>query len=499
MKTKLRILVDTNFFINVDADQGRAGRPVHESLDEAAIQLSRMANKHGAVLCLSSATKEDLLKGYEPEAMLKKMAKYEIVGEGLTPSEDFWRPLGPPSTPGTNNYIDDCILNVLFKDAVHFLITSDAGVHRKAARLNLEDRVLTPQEGLNFLIDTYEPGYKVMHEVREASLCNIPLEQSIFDSLKKDYGEKDFEKWYAKKSREGITAWCIGPVDSLHAIAIYDPENAGFHGEMKICTFKVAADQRGEKLGELLVKQILNTAFKLNKKEIFVETGPEKEDVKTWFSSFGFQEVEVVRKPNGSEQLVMKRLVRPSAQDAVSMMPVELMKRFYPYCLLPPDVSSYIVPIKPWYAEQLFSDSLPQARLPMGGATSDRAIRKVYVSNSGIRKMEPGDVLFFYVSSADRIVPTQVIVTMGVVDGTLVTEEGEELLAFAGKRSVYSEDQLLEFLEDEKIAFAVKFWHIDRIGEPINLADLPNVFAPQTFATLTLESYNAIAHHAKLK
>lgn len=497
MQTKLRILVDTNFFINVDADQGRAGRPAHESLDNVAIELFAVANRHGATLCLASATKEDLMKGHDYEAMVKKMAKYEIVGGQLKPDADFWQPLGPPSTPGTNNYTDDCILNILRRDAVHLLITSDGGIRRKAVKLGLSDRVCTPQECLELLVSTYEPGYKIMHEVAELHLSDIPLSQPFFDSLKADYD--GFEDWYARKSREGITAWCVGPPDDLHGIAIYDPANMGFNGEMKVCTFKIAEDQRGEKLGELLTKQVLNTACRLNKNRIYVETGLEKNDVISWFEGYGFARKEVVDKPDGTQQLVMERKVKPAPQNIQEMTPVDLMKSFYPYCALPPRVRAFIVPIQPRYAEMLFSDSLPQSRLPMAGSISDRAIKKVYVSNSGIKKIEQGDVLFFYVSNSDKIVPTQAIVTMGVVDDILRTTSEEALLGFVGKRSVYAEKELEVFLRSDREALAVKFWHIDRIGSPIDLSQIQGISAPQTFATIGQESYNEIARQANLQ
>lgn len=492
----MRILFDTNIFIHIDADSGRSGKPIDASLDQACLKLCAIANRHGVTLCLSEATKDDLQKGRDATAMIKKMKKFEIVGLGIKPKPEYWNNIGKPPKIGSNNFRDDCILNLVNVNAVHFLVTSDQGIINKARLLGLSDRVFLPQECVDYLQILYEQDYKIMPEVEDVELCKISLNQDIFGSLIKDYPQ--FKVWYENKAKDGRKAWVIGALDNLSAIAIYDTANNGYNGQMKICTFKVSENVRREKLGELLLKQILTTAKKLKKNEIFIEVAPDKADFIGMLEGFGFgkdKEDEI----GGIRQLIMKRKVHPNEHDYKSNSESEFLRKFYPYCKLPPQVKAYILPIRPEFAQNLFSDVLEQARLPIGSYCADRAIKKVYISNSNIKKLKTGDLLFFYMCNKDRALKTQVIITMGVIDDICITDDINTLLSFAGKRTVYVEQQLLAFLRDGKKALAVKFWHIDCIAKPIDLKAISALKAPQTFATIPTASYNTIASHTTLK
>ena len=55
--------------------------------------------------------------------------------------------LGEPK-PNSHDAIDMLILAALVGNAVDFLVTEDNGIHRRAARLNLANRVLTVGDAL---------------------------------------------------------------------------------------------------------------------------------------------------------------------------------------------------------------------------------------------------------------------------------------------------------------------------------------------------------------
>lgn len=50
-----------------------------------------------------------------------------------------------------NDEIDDIILYSTYKDAVDFLITEDRGIHKKASKLGIIDRVLPSMKHFSFL------------------------------------------------------------------------------------------------------------------------------------------------------------------------------------------------------------------------------------------------------------------------------------------------------------------------------------------------------------
>ena len=487
----MRLLLDTNIFIHIDAINGRGGDSAASTIDQECIELARLANDHGLKLCMSEATHLDLEKASEKTTLKAKMKRYQIVGQGIVLDEAFWTLLGSKPSVGTNDYVDALLINLVYRNSVHFLITKDKKLRAKAERLGLEEKVIPPNMAVETLKKMFEPDFKLFFEVRDVELASITLEQPIFESLKKDYPE--FEEWYKRKAQDGRKAWILGQPSSLKGICIYDPTNDPSKNQMKLCTFKVAEEEQGLRRGELLLKQALNYAFETGKEGIFVEVHPEKESLISWFESFGFSRDSGLSSKGGIDQVILRKGFNTESQN-----PYEYLKNNYPKFLAPPSVNAYLVPILPQYVELLFSDAIEQKQIDMGmDQPSDRCIKKAYICNSPIRKLKKGDVLFFYASNEDKVVKTQSIVTMGIVDGCIDTEDTEELMAFVGNRTVYKKDELKFFAYPKKPALGIKFWHVNRIREPLPLKDF-GIRAPMSIASLTVDDYNKIAIQAKL-
>lgn len=136
-----------------------------------------------------------------------------------TKDDNFLGVVGHPSKP--NDYVDNAILYAVYKNAVDFLITEDKGVHNKAAKLNIKDRVLFIEDAL----ETFEKDFRTEKVSRPPALkeefgYSLDIHDSFFDSLKEDYPE--FETWFKKISREGRKCWVHFKEDgSIGALLIY--------------------------------------------------------------------------------------------------------------------------------------------------------------------------------------------------------------------------------------------------------------------------------------
>jgi GNAT superfamily N-acetyltransferase len=99
--------------------------------------------------------------------------------------------------------------------------------------------------------------------VEELPAHAVPLSDEIFDSLREGYLGFD-EWWRIKCVAEHRPCWVVSIGGEIAGLVVRKKEThaqAGTHHPgpkiLKVCTFKVKPKFRGEKLGELLLKQIL--------------------------------------------------------------------------------------------------------------------------------------------------------------------------------------------------------------------------------------------------
>jgi hypothetical protein len=93
-------------------------------------------------------------------------------------------------------------------------------------------------------------------------------------------------------------------------------------------------------------------------------------------------------------------------------------------------------------------------------------IRKAYLSQSGIRTLQPGDVLLFYRSKDLRSIGK-----IGVLEKILVSSDSSEIDRFVGKRTVYSSDNIARMAESRTI-LAILFRESRSLAKPISFSEL---------------------------
>lgn len=432
----MRILLDTNIFI-----------PLEDSsidIDEALTELNRMiSGKHQ--LLVHPATATDLANDKDKDRrkkILARLNKYPKLESPPTFSEGEEEALmGMPKKE--NDQVDNLILLAVHKNCVHWLVTRDEGIHKKANRLGEQERVLTVDQAISALSKSDTKELSLYPSIKNVLCHTLDLKNAFFDSLRESY---DFDKWFIEKcSKPGRYAWICADDTDIHAICIYKMENSpiltierkGLQGNiLKICTFKVI--KRGYKIGELLLKQAFNYAIENRIDHVYVTIEPDKyELLEELFNDFGFYIYGVDVK--GRDNVFVKDF--PKTFPINDNNPLEYAIKYFPLLKISSN-SVYIIPIQPNFHEILFPELKNKIQLDLFDdepSSAGNTIKKAYLCNANTKSIKPGDILFFYRTEDDKA-----ITSYGIVDQFYIESDPEKIFQWVSKRTVYSYDEIME-------------------------------------------------------
>ena len=465
----MRILIDTNIFIYREDDH---------LLSEDLQKLLKTLHEIKADQLLHPLSLDDLEKDRNKtrkEIIISKIKAYPSLEAPPNPEGDseYLETVGYGTT--INEQIDNGILYAVYKNAVDFLITEDKGIHKKARRLGIDDRVLL----INDALDVFE-HYTLRKEtirppaLEEKYIYNLNLTDPIFDSLKQEYEEFKFKEWFEKISREGRKCWVHHREDeSIGAILIYKVENEAIDNSnppfpkklrLKISTFKVT--HVGHKIGELFIKLSMDFCIKNGIEEMYLThfTKPEDRLVEL-ITEYGFDKAAV---NNRGEDIFMKKIV-PERKVMEGLTPIEIARKFYPNFYDGEKVKKFVVPIYPEFHDRLFTDSkIRQPKLyefAKKFIVEGNTIKKVYISHSRIKAVKPSDLLLFYRSGSHKKVTS-----LGVVE-TVYTgiEDTDEILKIVGKRTVFTRGEIEAM---KKPILIILFRHHFHLKYPLHLHEL---------------------------
>ena len=139
--SKIRILIDTNVIIALEDD---------EILKENYAIFYRESTKIGTVL-IHQISKNDINRDKKEERKrktLSKLKKYQVLSQPPIPDPDFINQLNVKDKP--SELIDVTLLFAVFKNAVDFFVTEDLGIHKKAFKLGIQERVFTVKQAVDF-------------------------------------------------------------------------------------------------------------------------------------------------------------------------------------------------------------------------------------------------------------------------------------------------------------------------------------------------------------
>ncbi|MEA2045776.1 MAG: GNAT family N-acetyltransferase [Euryarchaeota archaeon] len=404
----MRILIDTNVFIYGETDK---------VVQSDVARLASLAMEHAVQLLVHPASLEDL--GRDANASRRfihesKFKKYPILDDPGIPDDDFTSSVGTPLRP--QDEVDNRILYSVYKNAVNFLVTEDLGIHRKAGKLNLGERVLTVSQAVDYLRKQFERYIPEHLTLEHIEIHRLDLESDFFDSLREDY--PDFDEWFTEKSREGRMCWCWRSENKkLKSLLIYTEKNKPIFRYiskkvLKLCTFKVSDEAQGVKFGELLLKMCFEYCSKNGLSAAYLTIFEKHTPLRMLLEDFGF--VEIGTESTG-EIIYAKDFVAPYSLNG--MQPLEYCKKFFPKFYDGDEVCKFVVPIQPKFHDRLFADVRErQASIDefTSGVVEQNTIKKAYICNAPIAKIRSGDLLLFY-----RSKQKQGITGIGVVESVL--------------------------------------------------------------------------------
>lgn len=505
-----KLLIDTNVFIGLEDER--------EVAPEFAT-LQQLSAQHGVRIFIHERAAEDIGRDRDAKRRgisLSKIQKFEQLRRvSQPPKADLESRFG--AMPKPNDEVDVALLHALDMNAIDFLVTQDQGIHNRAKRTSttLGYRVLTVPDAVAWLREAFEPLQVRLPLVEELPAHAVSLSDEIFDSLRDGY--PGFDQWWRTKCvAEHRPCWIVSIGGEIAGLVVRKEETHAQAGTrhpgpkiLKVCTFKVKPKFRGEKLGELLLKQILwfaqRNAFDL----VYLTTFESQVVLIEVLQYYGFE----MTGTNGlGEHIYEKALPRDQLAGGGSGNLFDLARLNYPRFTARPPATAFCIPIQSDFHDILFpelaikvpnrqGDLFAEARRDYAGQAIRRpgnTIKKVYLCRAMTQQLRPGSIALFYRSNSPGYIASQSITSVGVIEAMHQAVSLDDLVRLTAKRSVYSEAKLAAFgataLRPVKV---IDFLLVGHIEPAIKLDDLKRmgVFRgapPQSISQLTESRFGPI-------
>lgn len=451
----MNILLDTNILIPLE-DTARLLQPKYA-------EMRQLVSKLGHTLYVHPLQRQDISHDKDTvrrELMLSRIAQYQEIPSPPVLSENDLREYNW-NQANQNDYVDNSLLHALLRGAVHILVTNDEAIHKKANSTKFEESVHRVDHFLSFLRgqdteQTITPPGITRHFLHEFN-----VEQPFFDSLRASY--TGFNDWYIDKARDRREAWCIQSNGVLSAICIFkeevDPVIAD-GGEtltgktLKLCTFKVAQELYGLKIGERLFFTAFTYASANSYRWIYLHAfkGVHLE-LEHLCAEFGFT-------PHGtykSDTAYVKSHYPTS--EALEIEPLKYAIAYHPSYRMDESIGKFIVPINPLYHEELFPDISHRAQgLFRNDITSypsqSNTIKKAYICHASTQKIRQGDIMLFY-RTDDR----KSIECVGIVEHSEHSDNFDDVYSLISKRTVFCKETLKSMLSKKALVILFRYMH----------------------------------------
>jgi GNAT superfamily N-acetyltransferase len=362
--------------------------------------------------------------------------------------------------------VDNALVVAIAADAIDWLVSDDEGVHKKGRRLGRADRILSLADARGLTEDLFAKDPPPPPAVRATVAHDLRADDPIFTTFREDY--PGFDVWLSQCKRQHRKVFLIEPPDGYGGIAIVKDETPAEHGLtgrlLKLCSFKVSEAHSGRRYGELLLKPIFTFAEANKFDWIYVTVLPKHERLVALIEDFGFEALEGETTKRG--ELVMAKPMAVDRGSPCNIDPLAFNRRYGPRRVRFDGVPAFMIPIQPLYHDLLFPEKQQQLTLQPGGFAAGNGLRKAYLCHSPTKSILPGSNVFFYRSS-----DLKSVTMLGVVEGSIRSQEVIEVARYVGTRTVYS------FAEIERLCahgpvLAVGFRQARILDRPIPISDL---------------------------
>lgn len=471
-------LIDTNILIGLEDNR---------KVETAYARFHKLASVHKVNVFVHEAANEDIARDKDSarrQISLSKIEKYPVLKKrrGLS-ADELALAYGPLKKP--NDLVDATLLHALESGASDFLVTQDKGLHERAQKRSTElgRRVLFIADATDLLVQTYEPKEVPIRHVGEVQAHEIDHKDGFFDSLRDGYPE--FNDWWREKCvKQHRACWVVYDNENLVGLIVRKDETADDTDAvtpaekiLKICTFKVAPEKRGVKLGELLLKQVLWYAQTNGYDLAYLTTYQDQVSLMDLLEFYGFQHAGT---NNQGEFIYERTFSQVRLNRSPDVTAFDLARRSYPKFLLDRDTRGFGIPIKEAYHDTLYPD-LWRPQQPdffVGASKADaptrpgNTIRKVYLCRAQSQLGPAGSVLFFY-KGVSQEPPSQAMTTLGILESVSLARSTKDLMLLTGGRSVYSEKELASWNATERRPVKViNYLLVAYVDPPISLDEL---------------------------
>lgn len=484
----LNILIDTNILLPLEPTSLNDVES-QSHLTNEFIQKSQKAN---ALIYLLDVQKNDINRDKdENRRKLRLLAceKYQLLMN--VQMSDYFKGNFELSNLNPHDFVDVSLLNALYCNAVSILVTNDNGIHSKAKKIGLGDRVYRLEDALDFINMQLPMDLKAesLHPIINREKCyNLDIHDDFFDSLRQDYD--GFDDWFQEKCQRGHRdCFVIRNESKIAGLCIYKNEEPSYEMKgkiVKICTFKLKYS--GTKQGELLLRQLFKMCYDSNVDWLYV-TAFESNYICQFFEDFGFECYREKKEDTG--ELIYRRHMKPSFDDRNVLEALPFHKKFgYRYFI--PSKNAFLIPTEERFYDRLFPETTTLDLF--GGEPCSNAIRKAYLCNSNSRKLIPGDILFFYRTHSDKKIEC-----CGILEKVLHSSNPDEILSLVGKRSVFSKAEIESMCSKSRDCFLMLFRQTENLKTPFNLESLKKQNLvngyPQSITMISNEAKECILSH----
>lgn len=173
----MRILIDTNIFIPSEDSE--------IELDSKLAELHRLISGEHQLL-VHPSSRDDISRDKNEKrrgSMLRRLDKYIELAD--TPQffslDEEIMLMGAPRKE--NDSVDNLILLSLHKNCVHWLITHDEGLRKKAKNLGDYERVFTVEQAITALLKSTEEELQLYPNISNVPCHSLDVRNVFFDSL----------------------------------------------------------------------------------------------------------------------------------------------------------------------------------------------------------------------------------------------------------------------------------------------------------------------------
>lgn len=497
-------MIDTNIIIGLEDNH-----TVHPHYAD----FERLTKKHKVNVFIHDAAYDDIHRDRDLERRkisLSKLRKFQSIEKVANIQKaDLESEFGKINNP--NDEVDVTLLHALSIGVVNFLVTEDQDIHSRARQhsMDLENRVLFIADAIELLTATFEPNDAFIRHVAEVSAHTISLEDTFFDSLRNDY--EGFNTWWETKCIAARRqCWVVHADGKLAGIIVRKDETRDDTDAtqklpkiLKICTFKVSPENRGVKLGELLLKKVMWYAQENNYDLAYLTAYQKQDQLIALLEFYGFEKTQAM--PSG--ELIFERRFSNNCLTCSNEQGIyDINRTNYPRFVTGPNVCGFIIPIREVYHDILFPDLRNAEQMDMfldsGPKRPGNTIRKVYICRSPSSQYKVGSILFFY-KSKSKEPPSQSLTAIGILENVFHATSPEELTTLTGGRSVYSEADIKRFnASPDNPCKVINFLLVKYIDPPISINELTDSSIlksyPQAITKLKSEKLHEILKHCNL-